>query len=30
VGDGTLIVELENGELKTVPWDEINKARLTL
>lgn len=30
VGDGTLIVELENGELHTVPWDEINKARLTL
>lgn len=30
VGDGSLIVELENGELHTVSWDEINKARLTL
>ncbi len=30
VSDGRLIVELENGELHILPWDEINKARLSL
>ena len=30
VGDGTLIVELENGAVHILPWDEINKARLSL